>query len=261
MRKSRRHILLVEENRDIHLAFTALFTAAHDYSVHVVASIKEALGLTGRQNVDAAVVDLAYGAEISARLKMIQTWRERGDGFSVITTSASDYDGLSIEALSAGADDFIRKPFHFAELAARIERQMKRSPDFSARQPKLDGFSLPSAAFTFAGALIHPDLRITLPDGRAEQLTPKHVGILYEFARHSGGLVSRNELIHALWGADANTNSKSLDQYVYLLRKMFRASGVDFSDYVTPAQRVGWRITASASRPVATNTPSCTASL
>ncbi len=256
MRKSRRHILLVEDNRDIHLAFIALFTAAHDYSVHAVTSTKEALGLTGRQNVDAAVVDLAYGAEISARLKMIQLWRERGEGFPVITTSASDYDGLSIEALAAGADDFVRKPFHFAELAARIDRQIKRSPDFSARQPKLDGFKLPNAAFTFAGALVHPDLRITFPDGRAEQLTPKQVGILHEFARHSGGLVCRNELIHALWGADANTNSKSLDQYVHLLRKMFRASGVDLSDYITPAQRVGWRITAGAAVPSDASTSS-----
>ncbi len=248
MRKSRRHILLVEENRDIHLAFTALFAAVHDYSVHAVTSIKEALGLTGRQDVDAAVVDLAYGAEISARLKMIRTWRERGDGFPVITTSANDYDGLSVEALAAGADDFLRKPFHFAELAARIDRQIRRGPDSAARQPKLDGFKLPLAVFTFAGALIHPDLRITFPDGRAEQLTPKQVGILHEFARHSGTVAFRNELIHTLWGADANTNSKSLDQYVYLLRKMFRESGIDLSDYITPALRVGWRITVNAAR-------------
>lgn len=243
---------MLEDSRDIHLAFAAFFTRALDFSVHVVASAKQALGLTGRQSVDAAVVDLSYGAEISARLKMIHTWRERGDGFPVITTSASDYEGLSIEALSAGADDFVRKPFHFGELAARIERQMRRSPDFSARQPKLDGFQLPNAAFVFAGALIHPDLRITLPDGRAEQLTPKQAGILHEFARHSGGLVYRNELIHALWGADANPNCKSLDQYVYLLRRMFRASGVDLSDYVTPAQRIGWRIAESAVRGAAT---------
>ncbi len=245
MRKSRRHLLLLEDSRDIHLAFAAFFTT-REFSVHVVTSTNEALGLTGRQSVDAAVVDLAYGAEISSRLQMIHAWREHGAGFPVIATSASDYEGLSIEALSAGADDFVRKPFHFDELAARIERQMKRSPDFSSRQPKLDGFQLPNAAFNFAGALIHPDLRITLPDGRAEQLTPKLVGILYEFVRHRGGLVYRNELIHALWGADANTNCKSLDQYVYLLRKMFRESGVDLADYVTPAQRIGWRIVDSA---------------
>jgi DNA-binding response OmpR family regulator len=236
----------VEDNCDIHRAFTALFSALHDCSVHTVTRARDALGLTGRRHVDAAVVDLAYGAETSARLNLIRSWRDRGDGFPVIATSANDYVGLSVEALEAGADDFLRKPFHFRDLIARIDRQMRRGPDSSARQPKLDGFKLPNVAFTFAGASIHPDLRVTLPDGRAEQLTPKQVGILYEFARHSGHVVVRNELIYALWGADANTNSKSLDQYVHLLRKMFRESGVDLNDYITPAAKVGWRIAASA---------------
>ena len=246
MRKSRRHILLVEDNRDVHQAFSALFAEVHDCSVHTVSRVRDALGLTGRRNVDAAVVDLAYGAETSARLNLIRKWRERGESFPVIATSANDYEGLSVEALEAGADDFIRKPFHFRELAARIGRQLRRGPAPSSREPKLNGFKLPHAAFTFAGALVHPDLRITLPDGRAEQLTPKQVGILHEFARHSGGVVVRNALVHAIWGADANTNSKSLDQYVYLLRKMFRESGVDLSDFITPAARVGWHVEANA---------------
>ncbi|HVS50849.1 MAG TPA: response regulator transcription factor [Opitutaceae bacterium] len=236
----------MEDNRDVHQAFSGLFSVAHDCSVHTVARVRDALGHTGRRNVDAAVVDLAYGAETSARLNLIRTWRERGDSFPVIATSANDYEGLSVEALEAGADDFIRKPFRFRELVARIDRQLQRGPGPSSREPKLDGFKLPGAAFTFAGAIVHADLRITMPDGRAEQLTPKQVGILQEFARHSGGVVVRNELVHAVWGADANTNSKSLDQYVYLLRKMFRESGVDLSDFVTPAARVGWHIAADA---------------
>lgn len=245
MRKSRRHILLLEDSRDIHVAFAALFQRVYGYVLHSVSSVKDALGVAGRLNVDVAVVDLAYGEEISARLNMIREWRTRGVGFPIIATSAHDYDGLATEAFTAGADDYVRKPFHFGEMAARIERQISRGRNESARLPKLDGIRLPATAFEFAGAVIHPDLRAHFPDGTAVQLSAKQVGILQEFARHSGALVLRNDLIHAVWGADANTNSKSLDQYLYVLRRLFRAAGIDLTQHITPVLRVGWRVAAA----------------
>lgn len=242
MRKSRRHILLLEDSRDIRFAFAALFERVHAYVLHPARSVKDALGIAGRLNVDIAVVDLAYGEEISARLKMIREWRTRRDGFPVIVTSAHDYEGLATEAFVAGADDYVRKPFRFGEMAARIERQISRGRNESALLPKLDGIQLPATAFEFAGAVIHPDLRANFPDGSAVQLSAKQVGILQEFARHSGALVLRNDLIHAVWGADANTNSKSLDQYLYVLRRLYRAAGIDLTQHITPVLRVGWRV-------------------
>ena len=246
MSKSRRHILLLDDNRDVQLAFVALFERIYGYALHPVSSIKEAGGLLGRQHADVAVVDLAYGPELSARLNMIRGWRIHGEGFPVISTSAHDYEGLSIEAFTAGADDYVRKPFRFAEMVARIERQLSRTRNESLRLPKLDGMRLPPAAFEIAGAVVHPDLRATFPDGTAVQLSAKQVGILQEFARHAGSLVLRNDLIHAVWGADANTNSKSLDQYLYVLRRLFRAADIDLSQHVTPVLRVGWRVSAEA---------------
>jgi two-component system, OmpR family, copper resistance phosphate regulon response regulator CusR len=242
MRKSRRHLLLLDDSRDVHLAFIALFERVHGYVIHTASSIKEASGLIGRLNVDLAIVDLSYGAELSARLTMIRGWRSHHECFPIIATSAHDYDGLSIEAFSVGADDYVRKPFRFSEMAARIRQHLTRGRHEPSRLPKIDGMRLPSAAFEFAGAVIHPDLRISFPDQTAVQLTAKQVGILQEFVRHSGSLILRNELIHAVWGADANPNSKSIDQYLYVLRRVYRAAGIDLSACITPVLRVGWRI-------------------
>lgn len=244
MRQSRRHILLLEESRDVSLAFDTLLQRHYGYALHWVTNTREAIGTAGRKNVDVAVVDLAHGAEISNRLNMIRSWRDGGDAFPVIATSAHDYDGLGVEALSAGADDYVRKPFRFSEMVARIERQLARERVPPSRLPKIDGMQLPPAAFEFAGAIIHPDLRVSFPDGTAAQLTPKQVGILQEFTRHAGALVLRNALIHAVWGADANTNSKSVDQYLSVLRRTFREAGIDLSAMITPVLRVGWRIAA-----------------
>lgn len=249
MRKSRRHILLLEGSRDIYLAFDALFQHVHGYAVHRAENVKEATGFTERLDIDLAVIDLAYGPEVTSRLNMLRSWRHRGDGLPVIATSAHDYDGLSIEAFSAGADDYLRKPFRFAEMAARIERHLARSGAASSRTAKADGMRLPPTSFQFAGAVIHPDLRASFPDGSAVQLSAKQIGILQQFARNAGSLVLRNDLIHSVWGADANTNSKSVDQYLYVLRRLFRDAGIDLSTFITPVLRVGWRIAEGTTGP------------
>jgi DNA-binding response OmpR family regulator len=244
MANSRRHILLMEDNQDVQHAFCALFESVYDYALHAVSERKEAQGLLGRQKVDIAIVDLAYGVETSARMNLIRTWRREGEDFPIIVTSANDYDGLCVAALSAGADDFVRKPFAFDEMSARIRRAIIRGRSQPLRRPRVDGVLLPASAFEFAGAQIHPDQTATFPDGSAVQLTTKQLGILQECAKHRGGMLDREQLIHAVWGADANPNSKSLDQYLYLLRKIYRDAGIDLYEFITPSPRVGWRIAA-----------------
>lgn len=251
MPKSRRHILLVEEHRDIRTAFVALFESVYDYALHVATEARDAVGITGRQDVDVAVVDLAHGAELSARLAMIRGWRRDGLSFPVIATSPHDYDDLVVETFEAGGDDFLRKPYLFSELRARIQRQLARHLNPANRIVRIDGVALPKEPFVFAGATITPDMRIMFPDGSVSRLSAKHVGMLREFSLHAGTLLLREKLIHAVWGADANTNSTSVHQYLHILRKLYRDRNVDLSAFVIPESKAGWRIakdTAEVSR-------------
>jgi DNA-binding response OmpR family regulator len=242
MPKSRRHILFVEEHRDIRTAFVGLFENIYDYALHVATEARDAMGITGRQSVDVAVVDLAHGMEQGARLAMIRAWRRDGLGFPVIATSPHDDDGLILEAFDAGGDDFLRKPYLFSELRARIQRQLARYLNPMSKITRIDGMALPEESFVFAGATVSPDLRITFPDGRVSKLSPKHVGMLREFSLHAGTLLSKEKLLHAVWGADANTNSTSVHQYLHVLRKLYRASNVDLNAFVSPESKVGWHI-------------------
>jgi len=237
MPTSRRHILLLEDSKDVRSAFIALFEQS--YEVHVVASTDQASGLVTRRAVDCAVIDVAQGAEARARLKMITDWRAAGIDVPVVMTSA--VDGLTVEALAMGADDFLRKPFVFAELDARVQKQLARGLSERNVSHRVDGVSLPQRPFDFGGATIHPDLRISF--GKlTRRIGAKHVGILREFAAHAGQLVLKEQLVRAVWGADANTNSGSVHQYLHLLRKLYREGGIEFSEFVKPESKAGWRI-------------------
>lgn len=242
MPKSRRHILLLEEHPDIRSAFAALFESVYDFALHVATEARDAIGIIGRQNVDVAVVDLAHGTELTARFDMIRAWRRDGLEFPVITTSAYHHDDLIVEIFAAGGDDFLRKPYLFSELRARIQRQLARYLNPAPRIARIDGVALPTEPFVFGGALITPDMHITFPNGSGGGLGAKHVGVLRELSRHSGTLLLKEKLIHAVWGADANTNSTSVHQYLHVLRKIYRDGGVDLNAFVTPASKAGWRL-------------------
>ncbi|MEO7698082.1 MAG: response regulator transcription factor [Opitutus sp.] len=250
MPASLRHILLFEDSKDVRSAFIALFQQS--YEVHVVASIDHATGLVTRRTVDCAVIDVAQGAEARSRMKMITAWRAAGIDVPVVMTSA--VDGLTVEALAMGADDFLRKPFNFAELDARVQKQLARGLNERSVARRVDGVSLPQRPFDFGGATIHPDLRISF-EKVTRRIGAKHVGILREFAVHAGQLVLKEQLVRAVWGADANTNSGSVHQYLHLLRKLYREGGIDFSEFVKPESKAGWRIGRRATCRLETSEP------
>jgi DNA-binding response OmpR family regulator len=227
----------LEDSKDVRAAFIALFE--RNYEVHVAGSIDQATGLVTRCAVDCAVIDVAQGAEARSRLKMLTTWRATGIDVPVVMTSA--IDGLTVEALTLGADDFLRKPFNFAELDARVQKQLGRGLVERTVAHRVDGVSLPRRPFDFGGATIHPDLRISFGKS-TRRIGAKQVGILREFAAHEGQLVLKEELVRAVWGADANTNSGSVHQYLHVLRKIYREGGVEFSEFVKPESKAGWRI-------------------
>lgn len=246
---SRRHILILDEQRDIAKAFVSLFEAMEGFAVHTSETARQARGLVGRHSIDLAIVDLTDFRDADARIQAIRAWRAEGYAFPLLATSARDYLGFSTEVLDAGADDFLRKPYLFSEMRARIRRQLERRPT-SPHQPSCTaGVRLPQDEFTFAGARITPDLIVRFPNGHTATLTPKLAGMLHELHQHTGTLLLKSHLVHAVWGADANVNSASVNQYLHLLRKLFCAGGIDLRDHITPELKLGWRIGATAHTP------------
>jgi len=242
MGRSRRHLLLLDDNRDLCDAIGALLQERCEVVVFVVSTAPQLLGEVRRNAADGVIVDLGNGEKIDERLEAIRELRRCAPTIGILATRTGAA-ALGIKALEAGADDVISKPYLADELCARVDRQLSRARSArSSDKVLVDGIELPTEPFRFAGAEIRPDLTILFPDGQSRRVSAKLVGMLRVFAENRGRLVLRSKLTADVWGPDANHNSGSVNQYLHLLRKMYRSAGLDLNDHVTPEAKAGWRI-------------------
>ncbi len=201
-----------------------------------------------RRSFDLALVDLSVEGRPAA-LELIRKWRRAGGAVPIIALSDYPQPSLAIEALDAGADDFLRKPFHHDELLARIRKLGRRAPAPPPR--RAGGVMLERNPFVFGGATVTPDLMVRFPLGQEERIRPKQHGILKVFSEHAGALVLKEALVKSVWGSDGNDAGHSVNEYVSILRRLFLRHGVDFNRLVVSEPKAGWRIhpSAAAGRP------------
>jgi DNA-binding response OmpR family regulator len=198
-----------------------------------------------RRFFDLAIVDCSHSS--SAAVHLIRDWRQGGSEFPIIVLSDLPHPSLAVEVMAAGADDFLRKPYHHAELVARMGKLLTRRAGTSANPlRRTAGIALGSSSFIFGGSVVTPELIVRFPDGAEERLRPKQHGILKFFADRAGGLALKEELVREVWGTDGNQLSHSVNEYVSTLRRLFTAHGIDFNRLVVSEPKVGWRIDGAA---------------
>jgi two-component system OmpR family response regulator len=197
-------VLVVEdEARMAGLLKRALQEEGH--AVDVAADGPEGLWLATENPYEAIVLDVMLpgldGVQLCRRL------RESGSWVPVLMLTARDGVGDRVQGLDAGADDYLVKPFSLLELAARLRALARR-----------DGRSRPAV-------LAEGDLRLDPADKRAwrgeteVQLTPKEFALLEFFLRHPGRVLTRSQIIEALWDFAYDGGSNVVDQYVNYLRR------------------------------------------
>jgi DNA-binding response OmpR family regulator len=138
-----------------------------------------------------------------------------------------------IKGLDMGADDYVTKPFSYAELVARIRAVLRRTES----QTDLNvtkNVKINDQPFDFCGARITPErLEILFPDGAIQKLGRKELGILAYLNAHPGQVITRKALIHSVWGIHADVKSRSLDQYIVKVRDLFSAHGLNLDTFRT----------------------------
>jgi two-component system response regulator MprA len=152
----------------------------------------------------------------------------RANGFSSPVIFLTARHGLSdrLSGFSAGGDDYLPKPFHLAELAARLRAALKRA----APAPR-----------TEAGDLVLDAVRHRLSvRGTEADLTPTEFRLLATLMAKPGELVSRRDLVRAGWPEGAQVSDNTLDQYLTRLRRKLRAAGS--GQTIGTARGVGHRL-------------------
>jgi two-component system KDP operon response regulator KdpE len=127
----------------------------------------------------------------------------------IIVLSVRGQDRAKVEALDAGADDYVTKPFSMNELLARVRAQLRRLPIAESVQQQIQ-------AGDFA---IDLDVRSVKVAGREVHLTPKEFDLLLYLAKHRGKVVTHRKLLAEIWGPNSTEQPEYLRVFVGQLRK------------------------------------------
>lgn len=236
-----KRVLIVEESRDLRQLLREMLPALfHDWETVAAESLEEAERLHRHELFALAILDVDYGGARRG-LDLLCDWTGTARRCPVVATTISHV--RVPEIWTHNPAEVLLKPWDVHEIRVRLARAMAGGAVMATAPvpARVDGVEL-RAAFTFAGASVTPDLECRFPDGHCEKLGAKEYGILANFAHAPQSLVLREELLREVWGADANSQSNSINVYVSRLRRLFAEHGGDFEGTVTTEAKVGWRL-------------------
>jgi two-component system OmpR family response regulator len=243
MGRPRVRLLLMVENSEFG---GILVRALTEYHVEWQADLERARDAFRRRDFAAVVLDLS-GCCWERGLGLIREWRTAGVTAPIFTTSDRSQPSQAAQLLAAGADDYLRQPFHHDEFRLRLEKLLMRKSEAEGTR-RAGGVILGRESFFFAGVEATPDLVLKFPDGGEERIRPKQLGILRTFAARAGCLVLKEELIRSVWGGDASRQGNSVNEYISILRRVFGRHGLDLNQWVVSEPKAGWRIHAAVGR-------------
>jgi two-component system KDP operon response regulator KdpE len=201
-------ILIVDDEPQIaRVLRTGLKT--HGYEVRVAADGVSALETFGDWHPDLVVTDLAMpnmdGLDLCRRLRAISQ-------LPIIVLSVRGEEKTKVEALDAGADDYVTKPFGMDELLARVRAQLRRATTPATTETS-------SAVLEVGDFRIDADARRVFVREMEVHLTPKEYELLLHFVRHAGKVLTHRTLLSAVWGGDYTEQGEYLRVFVGQLRK------------------------------------------
>jgi two-component system KDP operon response regulator KdpE len=202
-------VLVVDDEPGLRRAL-AINLRARDYEVDVAVDGTTALATAARHPPDVVILDLGLpdldGNDI---IRGLRGWTRA----PIIVLSARTSQGDKVEALDAGADDYVTKPFGMDELLARLRAALRRA-SADGDQPVVE-----TADFTVD--LAAREVRTT--DGAAVRLTPTEWHVLEVLVRHEGKLVPQRQLLQEVWGPAYETETNYLRVYMAQLRRKLEA--------------------------------------
>jgi two-component system KDP operon response regulator KdpE len=203
--ETRTRILVVDDEQEIILVLRSGLTK-HGFDVRVAGEGEAALDLFRAWPPDLVLTDLSMpnmnGLILCKRLREFST-------VPIIVLSVKGDEATKVQALDAGADDYVTKPFGMGELLARVRAALRRSPEAGEV-----GTVIEDGEFR-----IDLDTRTVQVAGTEIRLSPKEFDLLLYFIRHSGKVLTHRTLLANIWGGDYTGQTEYLRVFVRHLRK------------------------------------------
>jgi two-component system OmpR family response regulator len=220
------HLLLIEDDERLGRVLKRLLEEDR-HVVDLATDGETGLAFAEANGIDVVILDIGL-PDISG-IDVAQRLRRRGSETAILMLTARDTVNDRVAGLDAGADDYLVKPFAYAELSARL-RALARRTESGPRRPtpriEVGPIVLDEAArrVTVSGALV--------------DLSPREFALLESFLRHPGQTLTRDQLLDQAWPYSAAVTPNAVDAYVHYLRTKLGAAG----ERVETIRGVGYRL-------------------
>lgn len=227
----RHEILLIEDEKNI-CNFIATALRAQDYKVNFAGNAVNGLAMATSGCPDLILLDLGLpdmdGIDV---IRGIREW----SNIPILVISARTQEKEKVDALDAGADDYITKPFGTSELMARIRTALRRS--------SLNGTAAISTRniYTAKGLVIDYDKHIITVNGEIVHFTQIEYKILTFLARNAGRVITYDTLITHVWGPYADSNNRILRVNMANIRRKLEHNPAD-PQYIFTEIGIGYRM-------------------
>jgi two-component system KDP operon response regulator KdpE len=216
-------ILVIDDESQITRVLRAALSA-QGYDVRVANDPDEGLRLFHDWPPDLVITDLMMPGV--SGVEVTRTIRARSV-IPILVLSVREHERSKVEALDAGADDYITKPFSIQELLARVRAHLRRAPERTATALETGDFVIDVNAHT-----------ITV-QGKPIHLTPKEFELLVHLARNAGKVMTHRALLTSIWGAQSAHQPEYLRVFVGQLRKKLETE--TGRQYIQTEPWVGYR--------------------
>ena len=222
-------VLVVDDEAQITRVLRRSLTS-HGYDVQVASDGAAALQVFADWTPELVLTDLSMpnvdGLQLCRNLRAISQ-------IPIIVLSVRGEETSKVEALDAGADDYVTKPFGMDELLARIRAALRRT---EAKKP--DG----AVAAVIDVGDFHLDLEIRKVEvkGVAVHLTPKEYDLMVYLASHSGRILTHRTLLEAVWGEESVEQTEYLRVFIGQLRKKIERNPAS-PEYIVTDPWIGYR--------------------
>ena len=222
----RSRILVVDDETQIaRVLKTAL--NSQGYEVKTAGDGESALNLATDWIPDLVVTDLSMPG--MSGIELCRSVRERSH-VPIIVLSVRGEEKTKIEALDAGADDYVTKPFSVSELLARVRANLRRAATTQES---------PASVVEDGDFYINPESRVVRVREKEVHLTPKEFELLMFMARHPNKVLTHRILLNAVWGGESVQQPEYLRVFINQLRKKIEPG--DLPRYILTDPWVGYR--------------------
>jgi two-component system, OmpR family, KDP operon response regulator KdpE len=226
MREKQRVLIVDDEPQIGRVMRTSLST--HGFDVRVAADGEAALDLFNDWHPSLVITDLSMpnmgGIELCRRLRLVSR-------IPIIVLSVKSEEKVKVEALDAGADDYVTKPFGMDELLARVRAALRRIPDQSNKE---------STVIQLGDFRVDPEAHKVALKSREIHLTPKEFELLVYLVQHSGTVLTHHKLLGAIWGGNYTEQTEYLRVFIGQLRKKIEADPAN-PKYILTEPWIGYR--------------------